>query len=118
MRVVDVFVDELDLKLLGFDGVDPSATPIVEAQNTTERALASATETPMSRSSVAQQLARVQEVCESAELIQTAYANALQESAQQRGRSRVPATRRLREFRGQHRPVESALQRRHRRIPR
>lgn len=26
VRVVDVFVDELDLQLLGFDGVDPAAT--------------------------------------------------------------------------------------------
>ena len=26
VRVVDVFVDELDLRKLGFDGVDPAAT--------------------------------------------------------------------------------------------
>lgn len=55
-------------------------TPIVDVLNAAERALASTSETPVSRSTVARQLARVQQVWESTKSIQTAYEDALNEA--------------------------------------
>ncbi len=35
VRVVDVFVEELDLQALGFDGVEPAATGVHAVEKTT-----------------------------------------------------------------------------------
>lgn len=45
VRVVDVFVDELDLQALGFKGADPAATGRPAGRRTTRRCCSSSTST-------------------------------------------------------------------------